>query len=87
MSVYRFAPGIRLRESDCGKAMLLVPEGIVNLSDTASATLACVDGTRDDVAIARELATKYDAPETALLADVRDLLDALATRGYLVGAA
>jgi len=84
VSVYRLAPGIRLRPGECGTAMLLIPEGVVKLSDTACATLACVDGASDERTIAERLAREYEAPEETMLADVRELLETFAARGYLL---
>lgn len=84
-AVYRLARGVRLRSQPDGE-MLLVPEGIVKLNETAAAVLALVDGTRDERAIAVELARAYDAEPEAVEADVRALVAAFVERGFLVGA-
>jgi pyrroloquinoline quinone biosynthesis protein D len=61
-----------------------VPEGIVELNDTAGATLELLDGTRDPETLAAMLAEQFDAEPDELLADVRALLDGLAERGFIV---
>ncbi len=83
LAVYRLARGVRLRTQPEGE-MLLVPEGVVKLNETAAATLALVDGTRDERAIAIELARSYDTEPDAVEPDVRALIAAFVERGYLV---
>ncbi len=83
---YRFARGVRLRAGECGEAMLLVPEGIVKLNETATATLELVDGARDTSDIARALAERFDADPIELERDVRALLDAFVSRGFVIDA-
>jgi coenzyme PQQ biosynthesis protein PqqD len=63
--------------------MLLVPEGIVRLNETAVATLELVDGLRDADDIAKILAERYDANGTDMARDVRTLLEAFAARGFV----
>ncbi len=82
-SAYRLARGVRLRTQPDGE-MLLVPEGVVKLNETAAATLALVDGVRDERAIATELARTYDTEPDAVEGDVRALIAAFVERGYLV---
>jgi pyrroloquinoline quinone biosynthesis protein D len=79
---YRLARGVRLRLSTDG-ATLLVPEGIVALSDSAAAILELVDGQRDEAAIATVLAERFEAPAAELSRDVAELLAALAERGFV----
>lgn len=79
---YRLASGVRLREKD-GEAMLLVPEGIVTLNDTAAAALGLADGSRDLDAIVATLAERFDASPNTLAQDVRDLFDAMLSRGFV----
>ena len=66
--------------------MLLVPEGIVKLNETAAATLELVDGARDTSDIAQALSERFDAPAADLEHDVRTLLDAFVARGFVIGA-
>jgi pyrroloquinoline quinone biosynthesis protein D len=82
MPAYRLARGVRLRLSGDG-ASLLVPEGIVSLSETAAAILELVDGQRDAGAIAALLAARFEAPPGELARDVDEMLAALRERGFL----
>jgi len=83
-AAYRLARGMRLRENEDGTGLLLVPEGVVHLNTTATATLALVDGTRDADAIVAALAERFDAQPGELADDVRSLLAALVERGFLL---
>ncbi len=82
-TLYKLAPGVRLRRETGGEAMLLVPEGIVSLNDTAAATLELADGRRTVATIVAALAERFDAAEPLLEGDVRELLDELALRGFV----
>ena len=81
---YRLAPGMRLQRDASGAAVLLVPEGIVNLNDTAAAILALTDGTRDVDEIVHVLSERFSASHDALSADVRELLNAFVARGFVI---
>lgn len=83
---YRLARGMRLRTTACETPLLLVPEGVVTLNDTAAATLALADGTRDVDEIVAALAVQFEADPAELAADVRALLASLAERGFVVSA-
>lgn len=78
------ASGVRLRRLDDGTCVLLVPEGIVNLTATATATLELLDGMRSRAAIVDMLAQRFDAPLATIAADVDELLNRLALRGWLL---
>jgi len=70
----QLAKGVRLQtDSATGKSVLLYPEGIVELNDTAHEILSRCDGRTlgDIVAV---LAEQYDADPGALAADVRETL-------------
>ena len=70
----RLAKGVRLQsDSATGKSVLLFPEGIVELNQTAHEILARCDG-RKLSEIVQALAEEYDANLTALAADVRQTL-------------
>ena len=70
----RLAKGVRLQsDSATGKSVLLFPEGIVELNQTAHEILARCDG-RKLSEIVQALAEDYDANLTALTADVRETL-------------
>jgi coenzyme PQQ biosynthesis protein PqqD len=80
---YRLERGVRLRRQTGGDSMLLVPEGIVSLNDTAAAALELADGSRSFEAIVAVLAERFDAPLQTLSEDVRELLDAFVARGFV----
>jgi pyrroloquinoline quinone biosynthesis protein D len=76
----RLAKGVRLQtDSTTGKSVLLFPEGIMELNETAYEILARCDG-RTLSEIVRELAEDYDADVAALAADVRETLAGLQQR-------
>ncbi|PYK08749.1 MAG: pyrroloquinoline quinone biosynthesis peptide chaperone PqqD [Verrucomicrobia bacterium] len=76
----RLAKGVRLQtDSTTGKNVLLFPEGIVELNETAHEILSRCDG-RTLSEIVRELAEDYDADVAALAADVRETLAGLQQR-------
>jgi len=68
------AKSVRLqRDSSAGKSVLLYPEGIVELNETAHEILSRCDG-RTLREIVCELAEEYEADSEALAADVRGTL-------------
>ena len=70
----RLARGVRLEtDSATGKNVLLFPEGIVELNETAHGILVRCDG-RTLSEIVQVLAEEYDADQAALARDVRDTL-------------
>jgi pyrroloquinoline quinone biosynthesis protein D len=72
--------GVRLQiDSTTGKSVLLYPEGVVELNETAHEILSRCDG-RTVGAIVCELAEEYAADSNALAADVRDALSDLQQR-------
>jgi len=74
------AKGVRLQfDSTTGESVLLYPEGIVELNETAHEILSHCDG-RTLVEIVYELAKEYEADSNALAADVRDTLSDLRRR-------
>lgn len=76
----RIAKGVRLQvDSATGKTVLLFPEGIVELNETAQEILARCDG-RTVSEIVRALAEEYDADRAALATDVRKTLADLQQR-------
>lgn len=82
-AVPRLNRGVRLRNEPDGSTLLLVPEGIVRLNDTAAAVLALVDGTRTIEGIVDALGERFDAPRDDLAHDVAELIDRLTLRGYV----
>jgi pyrroloquinoline quinone biosynthesis protein D len=76
----RLAKGVRMQtDSATGKSVLLFPEGIVELNETAHEILSRCDG-RTLSEIVRALAEEYDADRAALATDVRETLADLQQR-------
>jgi len=74
------AKGVRLQiDSTTHQCVLLYPEGIVELNETAQEILSRCDG-RTLGEIVFELAEEYEADSNALGADVRDTLSDLQQR-------
>lgn len=70
----RLAKGVRLQsDSATGKSVLLFPEGVVELNETAHEILTRCDG-RTVSEILQALAEEYDADLAALATDVRETL-------------
>lgn len=81
----RLAPHVR-RQIDrvTGAAVLLHPEGIVELSETADAVAQLCDGARSVPEIIGALAQEYEVDAEVLRADVQTCLESLAERGLIV---
>ena len=76
----RLAKGVRLEvDRATGKGVLLYPEGIIELNETAHEILARCDG-RTVAEIVRELAQEYEADPAALAIDVCEALTQLQQR-------
>ena len=76
----RLAKGVRLQsDSTTGKSVLLFPEGVVELNETAHEILTRCDG-RTVSEIVQALAEEYDADLAALASDVRETLSDLQQR-------
>jgi pyrroloquinoline quinone biosynthesis protein D len=76
----QLANGVRLQiDSVTGKSVLLYPEGIVELNETAHEILSQCDG-RPVAEIVLRLAEEYDADADAVASDVRDTLTDLHRR-------
>jgi pyrroloquinoline quinone biosynthesis protein D len=81
----RLVTGARLQYDDVREEhVLLVPEGAVRLNATAAAVLELCDGERSLDDIVGALAARYDGAE--LGNDVRELVNALASKGLVVDA-
>jgi pyrroloquinoline quinone biosynthesis protein D len=76
----RLARGVRLQiDSATGKSVLLFPEGIVELNETAQDILARCDGQAlSDIALG--LAEEYEVDLVTLAVDVREILADLQRR-------
>jgi pyrroloquinoline quinone biosynthesis protein D len=79
-------PYLKLRH-DAGRDrwILLAPERILSPDQTAVAVLKLCDGKRTVEEIAATLAKEYSAPVDIIQADVLDLLQGLADKGYVKG--
>jgi pyrroloquinoline quinone biosynthesis protein D len=76
----RLAKGVRLQsDSATGKSVVLFPEGVVELNETAHEILTRCDG-RTVSEIVQALAEEYDADLAALATDVRETLADLQQR-------
>jgi pyrroloquinoline quinone biosynthesis protein D len=74
------AKGVRLQiDSATGKSVLLYPEGIVELNETAHDILSRCDG-RTLGEIVQALAEEYEADQVAIAADVHEALADLQQR-------
>jgi pyrroloquinoline quinone biosynthesis protein D len=79
----QLARGVRLQmDGATGKQVLLFPEGILELNETAGEILDRCDGrTLRDIVV--DLAREYDANEATVAADVREILADFAERKLL----
>jgi len=76
----RLAKGVRLQtDSATGKSVLLFPEGIIELNESAHEILVRCDG-RTLGEIVQALAEEYDTDLAALATDVRETLADLQQR-------
>ena len=66
-----------------GRWILLAPERVLTPDQTAVAVLQLCDGKRTVEDIVEALATEYSAPAEVIKADVVDLLQGLADKGYI----
>ena len=79
-----FRRGVRLRHDAVrGAWVLLAPERLIQLDETALEILQLVDGRRSLSAIADTLAARYDAPPGEILADVAAAFADLAGKGLV----
>ena len=82
----RLVDGARLQYDDVrDEHLLLVPEGAVRLNETAAHVLELCDGERSLDDIAGALSARYQGADVS--DDVRELIDAMAQRGFVVDAA
>jgi pyrroloquinoline quinone biosynthesis protein D len=79
------ASGVRLEiDKVTHEPVLLYPEGILQLNETAHAIVARCDGLTSVTEIARSLATEYEIAESELERDVVDCLDDLQRQNLIV---
>jgi coenzyme PQQ biosynthesis protein PqqD len=84
MSAPSFAKGVRFRRLPDGHGALLIPEGIVNLNDSAAAIVELINGERSPADIAHALSKHYGTNEADITLDVETLLKDLAARAFVV---
>jgi|HubBroStandDraft_1064217.scaffolds.fasta_scaffold333076_1 coenzyme PQQ biosynthesis protein PqqD len=83
-AVPAFRRGVRLRAPENGTALLLVPEGVVELNASAAAALALVDGKRSLADIAGALSERaFDVPAETIVSDVGILFERLRARSFI----
>ncbi|SHF35420.1 pyrroloquinoline quinone biosynthesis protein D [Modicisalibacter ilicicola DSM 19980] len=84
-TVYRLRPGWRLQwEEAQQRHVLLYPEGMVQLNESAGAILTLLDGERDVAALIKELNRRYpQAPAEELAEDVEEFLQDASNQGWI----
>ena len=76
----RLAAGVRLQiDGTTGRAVLMFPEGILELNETAQEILTRCDG-RSVASIVSDLTNEYEADAESLATDVRETLRDLQNR-------
>lgn len=79
------APGVRWQiDRATGDAVLLFPEGILLLNETAREVVARCDGKKTTAEIVRELATEYEVTAAELENDVVECLEDLQGKKLVV---
>jgi pyrroloquinoline quinone biosynthesis protein D len=81
----RLAPHVRLQiEPVRGEPVLLFPEGLLILNETAHAIVRRCDGQARIADMVRDLAEEFEVDEAVLRADVLENLDELRQRNLLL---
>lgn len=82
----KLPPYLKLRhDAGRGRWILLAPERVLTPDQTAVAVLQLCDGERTVAEIAAKLAEEYSAPADVITADILDLLQGMADKGYVKG--
>ena len=80
----RLAAKARLKwDAVRGKHLLLFPEGVLVLNQTAHDVLALCDGQRAVAEIVKTLATQYAVDANAIDADVKEILQKLSQKTFV----
>ncbi len=83
-AIPRIPRGVRLMEDRVrNRWVLLAPERIVELDETARAVLALCDGSRNVASIGGELAKTYNAETSVIMSDVKEMLGDLAASRFV----
>src|SRR6516225_5266758 len=80
----KFARGVKLRHEPDGNAMLLVPEGALELNTTAAAALELIDGRRTVDEIVDAIVQRFDVSRHQAHDDLTDLFGRLKERGFVI---
>jgi pyrroloquinoline quinone biosynthesis protein D len=79
------APGVRLQtDHSTGHAVLLYPEGILELNETAHAIVMRCDGLTTVARMVAALAAEYEISESELQSDIDACLDDLQQQQLIV---
>ena len=80
-----FAPGVRLQtDTATGQTVLLYPEGILQLNETAHAIVMCCDGLTTVTQIVAALTVEYEITESELQSDIDACLNDLQQQQLIV---
>jgi pyrroloquinoline quinone biosynthesis protein D len=74
MKAPAFAKGVRFRRMADGRGVILVPEGVVDLNESAAAIAELIDGERTVAEIVGDLSVRYGIAEGQIVGDVDVLL-------------
>ncbi len=85
MSHLHLAPGYRFQWEPTQNAhVLLYPEGLIQLNDSAAVILSLCDGQRDAEGVIHALIEKFpEADPLVIAADVHEFLEVARERGWL----
>ncbi|HEV2037972.1 MAG TPA: pyrroloquinoline quinone biosynthesis peptide chaperone PqqD [Candidatus Eremiobacteraceae bacterium] len=75
--------GVRFRRTPGGQGVLLIPEGVVNLNDSAAAIVELIDGSRSVASIAADLCARYKLDQAEMASDIETLMQRLAENNWL----
>lgn len=83
-SAVRFGKGVRFRRDRDGNALLLVPEGALQLNGSAGAALELVDGARSVDDIVALLVEGFEVTRDDARSGVTEVFERLIERGFLL---
>jgi pyrroloquinoline quinone biosynthesis protein D len=79
----RLGKGIKLRHDGDGSVMLLVPEGVLVLNDSAAAALELVDGEHTLAEIVAAVIERFDVSPRLAQDELAELFGRLEERGFV----
>ncbi len=81
----KLAPGVRLQKDPLTQeAVLLQPEGVIELNDSAAEIVSRCDGSNTVERIVEALLEEYDMPREEMFGDVSATLEGLLRRKLIV---